>query len=335
MNDFDFEELDKAINTLAAKTETEHGGGDLSQPTIIRPSAAAVAPVRPTETPAASPVSVTSNATEPSTVKKATTARLSDVQLPKGRRAFMDILPPTSRKIAPLGSKTVAPVSKPEDIVPEQPVEQPPPVVRHEPAVEYKPAGVPPRSEEEWPDPLDFHKADELNDEQMQVAEPQAEPQPATEVEESSQTPFLSTAKVEKRPLGAYSDFKPTSPELAEESLRPVESPDDKPSGAEVEAAKPEPDTVAPKSEEPVSGAAQSSPMMSIPQQYRTAERPADNTARSVFDTKEYHPPLLEATAHSHQGSMWLKIFLAFLALVIVGVGGYFIYFYMVRQVGS
>ena len=77
-----------------------------------------------------------------------------------------------------------------------------------------------------------------------------------------------------------------------------------------------------------------SAAMMSIPKQYHTEEKSADTAKRPIFDTKEYHPPLLEATNHEHRGggSMWSKLFIALVVLVLLGVGAYFAYLYVVQQ---
>jgi hypothetical protein len=75
-----------------------------------------------------------------------------------------------------------------------------------------------------------------------------------------------------------------------------------------------------------------SAAMMSIPQQYRTQDKSTDKTTRPIFDTKEYHPPLVEKAMNERRGSgMWTKLFIALVVLVLLAVGGYFVYIYVVH----
>jgi hypothetical protein len=320
MNDFDFEELDKAVSNLATKTHDEHGGPDLktvpaasSVPVTMESAQKQEQPEARVEAPRSVP-----RPTEPTAVPVATPQkrpiRLSDTK-PRNRGAFMDIVPPASRKFGGRAGISIQPVSKPEDVVPEEPktpepevsepVEVPKPEVltshpdTPKPVTEEKPDDV------AWPDPLDF------GTDQKEKAE------------EAPTTPFLAEAKVEKRPLGAFSNFKPAAPEPKAEETQTPETPKPQdeltpekdgtfkepesagPKAEKEEAKQPKAPKAPEKSDEPtepekpdVHGKA----MMSIPQQYHTDAKPTDKATRPIFDTKEYHPPLVEATGHEHRG---------------------------------
>lgn len=354
MNDFDFEELDKAVNTLASKTREEHDTPD--------------APVvKPANTPPASSVPRQDSQSVP-VVSKQPKTRSRSAQ----RGSFMDIVPPSPRKTTNTRvGPTLQPVSRPEDIVPSSQVE-PPKEDKKEPETapaatsdapqpskpENRQPEAPQKSETSgdvsWPDPLDFHDVDRITQDV-----------PKKPNEDRSSSPFLAEAKVEKRPLGAFSTFAQTSeqpkpaeatpkelsskpepkpdPEAVDE-LTPEESglfkePETPPDQQKSESAsdsqptedKPEPEI---EKKEPSKPDMHSKAMMSIPQQYRTERKTADKTTHSVFDTKEYHPPLLEAAIPEHHrgGGVWTKLFVAFVVLVLLGVSGYFVYIFMFAQ---
>ncbi len=352
MNDFDFDELDKAVSSLADKTVQDHGQltGDLQVTSgPIAPALRRAAPVpavadshadEPKASPAPEPVvepsSPAPTVTVPTPVSQP--ARLPAMRSVTNRRGFMDIVPPAARKPVSRTSVVVQPVSKPEDIVPDaasepesKPADDLPMVIESQPKT----------NEVKWPDPLDF-----ANRQPDPTPEPPAEPAPST-------TPFIPEAKVEKRPLGAYSNFKPAEPApeptLAENSKPPENPPisdeltpgqdgtfkepsaptleapaatDHTPVDADKPADKPQPI-------EPEAPDMHSAAMMSIPKQYHTPDKPADKTLRPVFDTKEYHPPLLDKAMSEHRGmGMWPKLFIALVILALLAVGGYFVYLY-------
>lgn len=169
-------------------------------------------------------------------------------------------------------------------------------------------------------------------------------------------SPFLSDAKVEKRPLGAYSGSPPeptaapvtntVEPALPAEAVPssaapPASTPDEASfehdlllTPAETEQAEhtasgvkldhllddgqnDQPSTATP---------APLSTVQSIPQQYKTPETPNDDTPRPVFDTNEYHAPLQDHPAAKHSSAgLWI----AFGVVVALAVaGGLIIYFF-------
>ncbi len=206
----------------------------------------------------------------------------------------------------------------------------------------------------------------DLKDELMQPSET-AETSRWQSKSEPTPSPFIPGAKVEKRPLGAFAlapspaDVPAQSDDEAAAALEPAktnerlpEIPEElKPDVLAVESdeVSQEPDEVpaapaplessAKSDEEPLPAfpksetaaqQVQDSAAMSIPKQYAIADKPIDDTPRPVFDTKEYHPPLLEATVHgSHQGSLWNRLFIALLVVALLAVGGYFVFVYFVQ----
>jgi hypothetical protein len=361
MNDFDFEELDKAVNKLATKTQDEHGALDPGVVPSVAPASARSIPIERSTTPEVKPdatVRSQSKPTEPTASPlqlepqpQKRSARLNDTR-PRNRGAFMDIMPPASRRSGSRAGVSLQPINKPEDIVPEpegneseipisvtQDVPTPEvPRVEATVAVEKKPDDV------NWPDPLDFgsDKKDLIEKTDEQPVQPEA-----------PTTPFLTEAKVEKRPLGAFSNFKPAVSEAkpieqtpTPEAPKPQDelTPEKDGTFKEPEPAKPKveekPDSLDPEAPKPAEASEEapkpdlhSAAMMSIPQQYRTEAKSTDKATRPIFDTKEYHPPLLEATSHEHRGGgVWGKIFIAFVTLVLLAVAGYFAYLYIAQQ---
>jgi hypothetical protein len=294
----------------------------------------------------------------------------------------MDIVPPGPRKntrVAP----TLQPVSRPEDVTPEPPVAAPvddvpvkrepptptPPMAQHEeptvvaPSFEptpEQPAPTDAKKDIGWPDPLDFHDIDKVL-----ADDKDTNPQEAS--------PFLTEAKVEKRPLGAFSSFgggTPSEPPTPRGDAPDAPKPDDTTQPAPVvDELTPEDDgtfkepealeaPAEPTPEPPRQDESEDDPLlklddepkkreilhestsqkvqniasMSIPRQYHTEEKPTDTSLRPVFDTKEYHPPLLEATVEDHrEGGGWAKLFIALIVLVLLGAGGYLLYLFVVN----
>lgn len=381
MNDFDFEELDKAVTNLAAKVPGEPASAQPPAPKVgvstpsLAPVDAKPAPAEPTASePKQDPVAVSTPAaqTEPPAIKSASTPakhRLGDTRTRRG--SFMDIVPPAPRKSATRVGVSVQPVSKADEIVPETAApasakvepEEPElpdlsglkldldmapktsePIAESKPAESVEPKPQPTSEPAEgdkksngdvaWPDPLDF------NDTPAKPAKP-AEAEPTEPV-----SPFLAEAKVEKRPLGAFSNFKPAD-EPKPEPPKPAEEKPEKSSDeltpqtdGTFEEPKKEKAPLAPKEgeksedKEPAKPDLHGAAMMAIPDQYRPEPKATDKTTRPVYDTKEYHPPLVEAAVHEHRGggSMWGKIFVALVALALIAVAGYFAYIYFVQQ---
>lgn len=235
-----------------------------------------------------------------------------------------------------------------------------------------------PTQENDWPDPLELANfKDEAptepsdQDQSVETVPPNTESHlPA----EAMTSPFLPEAKVEKRPLGGYNSVAST--QAAEDSAAPgiTETPPDTdkqlppepsavtealpaelnsdilsveadkgPEASEQSAAAVLPEAEAETTSEvaptpittPLPNAAtatqvQSSPIStgSIPQQYKISNEPkADVPAASIYDTKTYHQPLRQP-AKSKSGWGWL---IGIIVLVLLGAAaGAALYYFQV-----
>ncbi len=201
MKDLDFDELDKAVNSLMAGVpKTPSAPSETPENTVEIPStisdSAPPAPKIPVSPPAP--------------------ARSSSLPVPATRRGgrFMDVVHPSSAMKKPESPRVVSrqgvtlePTSpNPIEEVPSAPT-LPDPVTISSTSGDTK---VPEKSatqENEWPDPLDmanFGKEDEKQEQKPETkpSEPKRELDELT-VEAPLVSPFLPDTKVEKRPLGA------------------------------------------------------------------------------------------------------------------------------------
>ncbi|HXH26305.1 MAG TPA: hypothetical protein VNG90_00250 [Candidatus Acidoferrum sp.] len=330
MNDIDFNELDKAVNSLMdgknqkpaepapAKVTTAAAPAPKPAPVALKPVAvpARVIPAQRGGRLPARPTGVVKtivdimapkNTQPPSRVPSRIAPDIRPISLKKPAEARPPVAAPAPHKApaepeeAPLPVQVTTPVAAPI-------VE--PPVVPGEPAKEPMPE--PTDHESAWPDPIDFE------------TRRQAQQESSAEKEDSA-SPFIPGAKVEKRPLGAFATTIPEATVSKEGALQTVGSADepelDLPGYESTE--KP---TKPSKAPEP-SAKINESPMMSIPAQYKTADKKTDATVRPVFDTKEYHTPLLEATNKpAHKGKYWLRAILTIVIILLIAVGGYLAY---------
>jgi uncharacterized membrane protein len=133
------------------------------------------------------------------------------------------------------------------------------------------------------------------------------------------ETPFLTDAKIEKRPLGAFSteSATPELPLIEEPIPQPV---------ADVEEVEevPVPEVPQPVDEQPAGPT-------SITQQY--TEKPASETQTtgSIYDTEAYHQPLTNAPKKA--GGVMVAVWIG--ALIVIGGGiGAGIYFIVLPMLG-
>lgn len=349
MKDLDFDELDRAVNSLMSDKNSP-AQNDTSSPAVPAtdpsPVASPTAPVQP----------------EPSVV--APVPRQSPPAARRGGR-FMDVVPaarktkdtmpaPISREgtsIQPAGSATSS-SSQHDKVMTETPV------------AKEAPASV--ATTTDWPDPLELaasqqpsaQKTPEISEQVDISAEAAVELKntpmpdlPDQEVasvpnDEPLSSPFLPDAKVEKRPLGGAAlsstggelmvedenaqlpalpkDVEPALPEELHGDVASIEAdnsttdPSDhiEPSSEPVkhEVSK----TEAKKPAVTVTEAIAPAGPTSIPQQYTEEPNSGDQKSGAIYDTDSYHQPLTHPAQKKHGWSWVLWILL----ILLVGAGG-------------
>jgi len=389
--DLDFDELHKAVNALMDKAQKggkSKASKPATQPTVVDTDVPVVLdkpkdePKVERELPEDNNVKVTVKRPLPNvTLHGGSHGRAMDVISPRSSRP--EIAPPS------VSAKREAPTLQPttRDIKPEPAA---PVAAEQRDALSLKQPGSPDLNEalasldmedaptlktdnaptmthqkNEWPDPLDMHDdaakpepaEESVAPEPTQTAEPAKDESPTMQKDEAepdvpeTSSPFLTT-KVEKRPLGAYSDapaeqdISRVDPqtESAEPNVGnpvPPQSDKDAPNPLSQQAQPEElsPEVVAVESSEPEfspegiseDDVTQSADLrsMSIPSQYRDDPDKADeDKQRPVFDTKEYHPAIeahVGSHKHSAAGSWVMAIILLIVLIALLGAAYYFI----------
>jgi hypothetical protein len=311
MKDIDFDELDRAVNSLIGPNSTSSA----AKPAVVTATPAPVSvPVVPAP---AGPLPTLNPADQlhaapvaPPLAQRRSSGRFMDVVHPSSDMRTSPVPPRptvhTEMTITPPSSATLAP----------------------EPAMEPKEPVV------VSPDLIDV-------------------PTPLTEEVEDApsplESPFLSDAKVEKRPLGAFSTETPTpvpvpvtpqpeapKPEIVEEAADKTDHPMEKdtPLPAELQdnllSIEANEDTASKKdaTPDPIPTIAFPTAATSIPTQYAEQPSTGDQPTGAVFNTEAYKKPM----AHPKKKSGWLVVLWIFL-LLIVGAGvGAAIYFFVLPK---
>lgn len=246
MKDLDFDELDKAVNTLMAgvpkgSAQTD----DASEKTLDIPSTVSSAGQQPAaatpspSSPAAPPSSLSPPAPSvPSAVKR--TGRVMDVVRPADIKQ-----PEPAKKISRQAPTITPPEPAPVKTAPDMP-EPSVPITGPSP----KAASAPTPVKSDWPDPLELANFDPTNKKEGSAdkaietvptaplpAKEKESSEPALDAAESSEapltTPFLPDTKVEKRPLGANAAKEEAAASEKKETFTPSEVDDQLPATAE------------------------------------------------------------------------------------------------------
>jgi hypothetical protein len=307
MKDIDFDELDRAVNSL----------------------------ISPGTTPSIDPATTPALTTPASPAVPAVTTPPLAERRSSGR--FMDVVHPSSdmRPVA-VPPRAVEPEAVTTPVAPASPVDPP------------KPAAA-------WPDPIDVHEAATIK-----ASAPDPVPAPTPTVSSSGdmtaplESPFLSDAKVEKRPLGAFSnEVHESGPAAAVVTPKPSEQP--------AELAPPSTDDLSKNTDHPIQNdtplpaelqpgllsiesnedpskasvaiavpaVAESTGPTSITQQYTEQASTGDKPTGTVFDTEAYKKP---QTSSKKKKSGWLVVLWIFL-LLVVGAGiGAAVYFFVLPR---
>jgi hypothetical protein len=235
MKELDFDELDRAVNTLmgnVTSTVEPAKQDDTRVLTItetltddrppVFPVGQVTAPTQPVTAPEPVAVRVSQSATQ---------ERPAPLAARRGGR-FMDVVPPSSASRKPTPSQGVSRQGvslTPLDTVSDK--QESPSSVKDEslntpPTLTVEPSdnAVIDRDTSEWPDPLEFNQPSEADDTPA-IDTPTSEERDATEPLSS---PFLADAKVEKRPLGAPMPelYSPQQPEEAAASVEAEVTPE-------------------------------------------------------------------------------------------------------------
>lgn len=369
MKELDFDELDKAVNSLMSKTDVVSS----EQSVPVTTSSPALQPV-PAEQSPVTPISVSSNiaVTSVNSTPRQSIARPNQAVVippikslsPSGERTtprptvpakrsgrFMDLVPSSSELQSPMKSPsprqgtTLSPIN--ENVVADTPAPVTPvePVLPATPQVSVStprkdfsqsiPPSVSPLAasmsmntrtkHDDMPDPLDMHQQQteetskdssvfglETTGVQNRVAGQPTEPVeiPAqSAVSEPIVSPFLTDAKVDKRPLGNAS----TSSVTPQSSGIPAELNTDL-----LEVESDHPANVQAKSTSPVSvqQSAELTPPISIAQQYKQQPRSGDQSHAAVYDTAA-HP-----VTHPGKKKSNLLLIVVIAAIILIGGGG-------------
>lgn len=344
MAELDFDELDKAVNDLMANVDTSKRPAGLDDPEDK------VVTIAPTDTakPATTnePVAAPETAAPTPVVDAPAAAPALAV---KRRGQFMDMIHPssdmrTSNRPTSRQGVTIQPVKSdaantPAE-VPAAPEPTPAPESSNAPTEESAAPGT-----AEWPDPIDMATEDvepstqatePATSAEEPVAAPEEQPsEPVSEDEAAPLTsPFLTDAKVEKRPLGG--NASPTT-ELVEkdaqvapaEATPPVVLPEELTGDVMAVEAKdlsahpeaPKPSAIGAKATEAAAS--------SITQQYTEQPSSGDQTNGSIYDTATYHQAI--DTEKPAKKSSALKWIIWIIVLLLVGAAGGAAYFYFTR----
>jgi len=246
MKELDFDELDKAVNSLmgsASKSTPPPKPADEKADTTLTISPTLSDDTKPDfatidaqaaqsadSSSQAAPVTVSTPASAPSVTVPARTQAAAPAARRGGR--FMDVVHPSSdmkqatvpaRPISREGV-TIAPTATPSEPTTQPEMPSPEPVKPTPDTADL--SNTTPASEvvsetpNEWPDPLDMADFKQSDTEDTSADAPKAVDEPAAPLT----SPFLADAKVEKRPLGGT----PLEPaDSSEELLKPEEIKDD------------------------------------------------------------------------------------------------------------
>jgi hypothetical protein len=342
MKDLDFDELDRAVNSLITNNPTPSDDTEIKEKTL--------------EINKAMPRQQTVSSQQATPMSSSLAGRRGNA----GR--FMDVVHPSSdMRAAPaaLGQisrqgSTINPVSK-TPIAPNAPA----------PAT---PAEAPSATTNSWPDPIDFHEF--KSSQTISGQEPSKEKDEDADIDqindeitstlnqssnETPDSPFIAGTKVDKRPLGAFSDEQsatavPASetpakeePKMEEKTntdieqsqsmvtplpaelqndLLSIES-DDSTTSPEMVA---DASVVAPVATPAANVSVQdpnTQPVVtaSITQQYKEQPSSGDQNSGAIYDTNAYHKALLHP-AKKKSGWLWV---LWIVILLVVGAGAGFI----------
>lgn len=272
----------------------------------------------------------------------------------KRRGKFMDVMHP-SHDMAPGATTAALPASRPKhllepvshDVKPEEdnspspePAESEKPAATAEPIAsksETQPEDTPSEELDKKPnslyiDPLEL-------DDKSKDATPEASADTAEDITTETApdmlqaTPFLSDAKVEKRPLGGFSEPE-TAPSAAEQAPS-TDTPAEQPADSQVSPSVPLPRELQPDvvkveavhddTQPPTDGVTKQNSSVEPASTGKPAETNEKTQSHPLFDTSTYHEPT--AAKHGGKKSGWVMWVVGFIVCLVIGGGvGYFLF---------
>ena len=313
MKDLDFDELDRAVNSLVTKKPDNS-----SQTTAVPLS------------------NQTSNVITPAAVRSV--APSPDTRRNSGR--FMDVVHPSS-DMRP-SSVTVEPRPTQVNPIVQNKQEESAPV---SPAINYTKQPEKQVSND-WPDPIDFHESKQKEEQHTDESEDEDIDKISNEItnslskmpEESLESPFLSGTKVEKRPLGAFSNELPVSDSKLESEIKNNEKPDEKIKDTQLPAElqnnilmiEADSSTHPEKNIDSNTQSVNTRPeATSINQQYTEKPSSSNQNTGAIYDTSSYHKNLVRPPKKK---SGWMLVFWIFLLLIIGTGAGVAVYFLVLAR---
>lgn len=365
MQDIDFDEIDRAVSSVTnsgvpkresvSRSVPERSSVRISIPPTPTPAPAFVPPVATPSVPVVSKP-IKEEPVEVVTPVASTPAAPSSPAARRSTGRFMDVVHASSDMRPDRPSTPAAPEVQREEVA-----EREEPTITPEPTVAPSPAF-------HWPDPIDTLQPS--TPAPFETPKPVEIPAPVVEevvTEEAStplESPFLSNAKIEKRPLGAFSDTAAELPliedpipfssedaaqtDVAPELSKEVEALLAEPAETQIDLNDevPLPDEIIAEEPESVEQPAIVSepapaptPIEEIPvgptsitQQYK--EQPSTTSTESsgsIYDTEAYHQPLVH-TPKKHSG---ILVVVWIVSLILVGGGiGAGVYFVLLPMLG-
>lgn len=336
MKDLDFDEIDRAVNSIGTNA------GPAGQSDVGGQSTTPVAPL---------------------SIGRPTTGRFMDVVQPSSNMRVPLVMPERPSR----QGMTINPIS-PKPIVPDD--------TKAPISTDTSSATVTKSSTSDWPDPIDMQNAKDAANKDNMPKKDENEDADIDRISDdiantlnpkssgSMDSPFLSDTKVEKRPLGGFSTVLPTptvQPPTAEaepdkpvpNSLINVSTPlpaelqddllliesnntmpiDEKSSASDVSVTDTPPAT--PSATPPTTPVVSAAPVTSddkptgptsITQQYTEQPSTGDQSTGSIYDTKDYHKALLHP-ANKKPSWMWI-VWIAILLVFGAGAGAA-VYFFV------
>lgn len=344
MKDIDFDELDKAVNSLMNKT-AKPNASDSAAPANT-PSAEPVSEATPPADTTPAPEDTPAPDAQPSTeaVKPTAPAR-------KRSGRFMDMVHPSADMKNKASSVPVSrqgtTIPAPADVEAEVKQSLTAPEAPEQSAHGAQAAQMGESTFDNMPDPISMHEsqpAEPVEPQEVQQDEPNETVQEKQTEPQSSDTPFLADAKVEKRPLGGGdgSDEKSTekpeiSPLTESEQYKTISKPEEldkptlEPTPAElnadvvaVEASDPQPQDKSMESDQITEETAQNTSETNLPangainQQYKEQPSSGDTRHTAIYDAETYPAT---GVVHSKKRSGWMWVLWIFI-LLSLGAGG-------------